>query len=562
MAKGKGKINSSDSLGPPQPQSLRSGKKEGPSDETAHAQAALHQQHTGENNTTVADTSILCPQSPPQENQQDQAVSLSCLKNKEETHAEETNVLLKNMVKAFGQEDTNVASPCYDAEGRSFEVQIDNDTDRSGTEGISSQRGVRSPSQTYTDKLNLLPTSEEADGSFAYVLKKQLAATDNFQCNLDRNHEARQEEPSNIYMADVKEISNEVEAGLPPKKKRRMGMCGLTERERSHFLQIQKHENGQNRGERVERQISNGNRAALVAQEEIVSSLLPPSSVSIPLNRNAEQSEAEIKLSLCGEDDRTETEVQITVITSDGTGTVCDPCCSETKSEAVGDTELGTEQTGAPKSDPPTQDKTGNQDQELNITKEITTEMAEAHTKDGENKSTEMDCSPAIDFYTNPNQKEETERKDGSETNPLGKENIMADVDAEAEPGGFNGGAVELCEDVRTPTDSERRENGDRDDEPSPSVNADVIQTKDTTGPFGSGCLEYVSDSQLNTIVMIKDEGMERKEAGSSGCQDDATDLICGLIRELSSLNRKVMTMHRELENLRRGSKTLRSSNH
>ncbi|XP_022611413.1 uncharacterized protein LOC111229378 isoform X3 [Seriola dumerili] len=102
----------------------------------------------------------------------------------------------------------------------------------------------------------------------------------------------------------------------------------------------------------------------------------------------------------------------------------------------------------------------------------------------------------------------------------------------------------------------------DPDDERGPStVNTERTKTRDTTDPYGSGSLDYVSDSQLNTIVLIEEVVMEEADPGSSDCHEDATDLICGLIRELSSLNRKVMATHRELENLRRGSKTPRSSN-
>lgn len=46
----------------------------------------------------------------------------------------------------------------------------------------------------------------------------------------------------------------------------------------------------------------------------------------------------------------------------------------------------------------------------------------------------------------------------------------------------------------------------DPDDEPgaSPALNTSQHQqqTGDPTDPFGSGCLDYVSDSQLNTIAL------------------------------------------------------------
>ncbi|KAL1004906.1 hypothetical protein UPYG_G00052050 [Umbra pygmaea] len=69
--------------------------------------------------------------------------------------------------------------------------------------------------------------------------------------------------------------------------------------------------------------------------------------------------------------------------------------------------------------------------------------------------------------------------------------------------------------------------------------------------PFGAEVPGYVSDSLLNTIALLEeDEGPEGDE--------DATQLVCGLIKELSSLNRLVMVTDRELETFRRGNKTAR----
>ncbi|XP_040003318.1 uncharacterized protein LOC120800911 [Xiphias gladius] len=603
MAKGNGKINSSEGLAPPQPRSLRSKKRERPSDEifqTDGVRAALFQQGTEENNTTAVATPLQCPRSPLQEcamitNQQDQAAGQTIPTKqddtKEEKHAEETHVHLKNVtVKSFErQEETTVSSPNNDSVLEGFRVHTDNDTNKSGIEEIAPQEGIRSPSQTRNDQLQVfLPTSEEGDGSCATALEKQLVAKENSQCNLKRNHETSQEEPCNMCMADVKLIKMETAAGLPAKKKRRMGMCGLTEKERSHFLQTQKRENGRNGAERVEKQIYDSNTADLMVQEEMISSLLFPSSpLPIPIDHITEQSVAEIRLqsSHSGGDDRAETEVHIAVTTSDETSTVCDPGCSEGKNcEAEGGTEPGPEQTGEPKADPPAEDEVeehlGNREQrELEgSTTEIMTETPEKQRKDGEDRLADLVCSPAISFDTNPTQNEETEKnKVQSETASLQvnrvtktraewKEEMMVDcndgVEVEGTSStGLNCGSVELCEAAVTSTGSEKKKSCHPDDEPGPStVNAEHTQTRDATEPFGSGCLDYVSDSQLNTIVLIE-EALKREEGpGSSDCHEDATDLICGLIRELSSLNHKVMATHRELENLRRGSKTSRSS--
>ncbi|XP_044047289.1 uncharacterized protein LOC122873949 isoform X2 [Siniperca chuatsi] len=604
----KAKINSSVSLAPPQARSLRSRKRERPMDEiseTDDVQATLHHQDTEGKNPAVDATLLQCHQSPLQEStmistQQHQAAEQSCLTKQgpaiEEKHAEARNVYLKNeTVKAFeGQEETTDTNPNNDSQLEGFRASTDNDACKNNEE-ITAEECNRPSSQTCTNQLPvILPTSEEGDGSCATALDEQLHEKENSQCNLKRNQETSQEEPSNVNMADVKEITKEAAAVLPAKKKRRMGMCGLTEKERSHFLQTQKHENGQNGPERVEKQICN-NTDDLVAQEEIRFSSPIPSSLSIPVGSVTEQNKAEIKLlsSHYGGDDRAETEVHIAVTTSDGTSTVCDPGCSKGKScGAEGGIVSGPEQTDDMMSDPPAEEEEeellGNQEQqELEArTAEIMTEKPQEQMKDGEDGSEVVNQSPAITFYSNPTQNEETENLDAIEAALLQVNTVTRRRDEKkeeltggagdgdgAEAGasstdtlsaGFNCGSVELCRAAVTPSGSERKDSRDPDDEPcaGPStVNAEPPQTRDTTDLFGSGYLDYVSDSQLNTIALTEEEVMEREEdLGSSDCHEDATDLICGLIRELSSLNQKVMATHRELENLRRSSKSSRSS--
>lgn len=75
----------------------------------------------------------------------------------------------------------------------------------------------------------------------------------------------------------------------------------------------------------------------------------------------------------------------------------------------------------------------------------------------------------------------------------------------------------------------------------------------------GLGGLDDVTDSQLNTIVMTE-EVMNVEKGASAVDYEDGTELIRGLIRELSSLNRTVMATHREIENLRRRGKNLRNA--
>ncbi|KAG7223793.1 hypothetical protein INR49_026476 [Caranx melampygus] len=98
-----------------------------------------------------------------------------------------------------------------------------------------------------------------------------------------------------------------------------------------------------------------------------------------------------------------------------------------------------------------------------------------------------------------------------------------------AQPGGLNGSSVELCENAVTPAGSDRKDSCGLDDEPGSSTvnNTEHTQTSITTDPFGSGCMDYVEEEVMEKTA----------DPGSSNHHEDATDLICGLIGELSSLN-------------------------
>ncbi|XP_034388049.1 uncharacterized protein LOC117730437 [Cyclopterus lumpus] len=554
MAKGKAKTNNSNgNIAPAQPRSLRSKKRGCPSDEISETDdiKASHHQDTEGNHTTVDATVLQCHHSPLQE----------------------------STVKAF--EETTVTNPSNDSQLKGLKVHADNDANKSGKdkEEMTAEECNASPSQTCTDQLQVLQISQEGDDA---ALEDQPGAEENSECNSEKNQDVSQEEPSNVDMTDVKETTKERAAGIPAKKKRRMGMCGLMERERSHFLQTQKRENGQNGPERVGKQICN-NTADLVAQEEIISSL--SSSLSVPVGNVTEQEKAEMKLqsSHCGGEDRTETEVHIAANTSDGISVVSDPGCSKDKScEVEGGIGPGPEQTGDTKSDLPAgeeeEDMLGNQDQQEHEggTAEIVAENFQEQMQDREDRSAAVQ-SPAITCSSHTTQREETENWDAIEAASLQvssvtrtrEEELTGDAgdDGVAEAGASSthtqsGGpkAVQHCEAAGTPSGSEMKDNCDSDGEPGAgpsSVNSEPPLTRDTTDPFGSGSLDYVSDSQLNTIILSEEVLMEREDRD---CPDheDATDLICGLIRELSTLNRKVMATHRELENRRRSSKSSR----
>ncbi|XP_068448685.1 uncharacterized protein [Clinocottus analis] len=506
MAKGKAKTNKSNvSVAPAQPRSLRSRKRESDEiSETDDIKACFHQDSEG--SSTVDTTMLHCHHSPLQE----------------------------STVRAFEERK---------------ETPVPNPSSGKDKEEMTAEERNTSPSQTCTElhQLQVFQISEEGD---AAALENQAGAEENSGCNFEKNQAVSQEELNDVGMTDVKETTKEAAAGIPAKKKRRMGMCGLMERERSHFLQTQNRENEQNGPERVEKQICN-NTTDLGAQEEIISS--SSSSLSIPVGNVTEQQKTEIQLqsSQCGGEDRAETEVHIDVTTSHGTSVVSDPGCSKGNScEVEGGIGPDPEQTGDTKSDLPAEEKEeellGNQEQQEH--KGAKAEIRE-ETKNGD----AIEAAPLqVSCVTRTREEELTDDvrdDDVAEAGVSSAHTLSGEMKA-----------VELFEAAVTPGESEMKDNGGSGIEPGagPSVNAEPLQTRDTTDLFGSGYLDYVSDSQLNTII-LNEEQVEREEDFGSPDHEDATDLICGLIRELSSLNRKVMATHRELENQRRSSKSSRS---
>ncbi|XP_019744703.1 uncharacterized protein LOC109527306 isoform X3 [Hippocampus comes] len=93
----------------------------------------------------------------------------------------------------------------------------------------------------------------------------------------------------------------------------------------------------------------------------------------------------------------------------------------------------------------------------------------------------------------------------------------------------------------------------------SGAVNTEHPSTMSPDDFLGSGCFDFVSDSQLYNIQLIEEQEIKEKVVEPSGREEDASVLICGLIKELSFLNRTVMAARREIEHLRRGSKKSRN---
>ncbi|XP_020511379.2 uncharacterized protein si:ch211-286b5.2 [Labrus bergylta] len=574
MAKGKEKIQRSDSSAPAQPRSLRSGKRGRPSEEISETdvQTAICHQDTRETNAAEDPTLLQCPllESTSASTQHEAAEQPCPTKQNpvtEENPADPTDVTVTDFAE---QNETAVTKPNNVSKLEGFTVHSDNDADKVE---ITAEECKRSPTQTGNDHLQVfVPLSEEGDGSFTTVLEERADGNENSNCNLERNAETSREEPTNAYTADMKITTKEAAAVLPAKKKRRMGTCGLTEKERSHFLQTHKRENGQKEPERVETQVDD-NTADLVAQEGILSTHVLLSSISIPARSESQQNEAAIKLQSpnCEVYKRAEADVCVAVTTSDGSITVSGPGCSEEKScGAEGGTEPDPEQTAEPKLDLPAEEEGEEEEEEpmndvsdgsvlVDQSPAIASSLNQSQNEEAEDQGEfETACQEVtgVTMTTQDEKKEELTGDDGNtDRAPAGASSTASQA------GGLNCGSVELREAAVTPGGSEKDDSCEPEDEPrvSPSTrDAELRLTRDTSDPFGpDGCLDYVSDSQLNTISLTEEELTEREDAlAFPDFQEDASDLICGLIRELSSLNRKVMATHRELESFRRCTKS------
>ncbi|XP_077575319.1 uncharacterized protein LOC144198271 isoform X2 [Stigmatopora nigra] len=111
--------------------------------------------------------------------------------------------------------------------------------------------------------------------------------------------------------------------------------------------------------------------------------------------------------------------------------------------------------------------------------------------------------------------------------------------------------AVKLCEAAVAPSGgSERKPALDGDFHPC-AVKTDHSQSMDST--------DFVSDSKLNKLPIREDQAIKKKTANPLSHDEDGSVLVCGLIKELSYLNRTVMAAHREIENMRRASKNSRN---
>lgn len=246
--------------------------------------------------------------------QQLQTAKQSCSTKQESPtegkHAEATTVSLKNVTTKVteAQEEAMFSNPDNNLHRKGLIAHNADDAIQSGKgkEEVNVKETNGSPSETSTKLIqDFLKTSEECKGSCATVVEQKPGSEVGCLSNIERNQETGPGESSNMLTGDFKEGKKEAALGLPAKKKRRMGMCDLTEKERSHFLQTQLPQKGQEELSRAEKQIRN-NTADLVAQGAIESS--PPFSPFIPAGGVTKQNEAKIapQPSYCGINDRSE----------------------------------------------------------------------------------------------------------------------------------------------------------------------------------------------------------------------------------------------------------------
>ncbi|XP_074544710.1 uncharacterized protein LOC141804263 [Halichoeres trimaculatus] len=568
MAKGRTKLNSDDSTAPAQPRSLRSRKRERHSteiSETEDVQQTICHQDIEESNT-AADATL--PQSPEQESggvltQQHQAEGEPCPTRQDPVIEEITTDTANVRAKEFEEEEKKkVTDTNRNFHQVGFTVHTDNENEVDQSE--KDEEKNRNLSQTCIDQLCVVSRiPEESKISAENASEEQAGANGDSSSNLEKSQETSLEDTSSQCATDVKTAAKEETVEVPARKKRRMGMCGLTEKERSHFLQTQKRENGQKEPERAERLIENA--ADPVVQKDTTASPKPPS-LSISTSCVSGENKEAIKPQSrdCEEDDRAEAELHITVITSDGTSTVCDPGSPGEKSfEVVKATAPPPEQTAESRSDLQAMEEEEGKEEDLGGKDSAIEDQSPslANTEQSEDHGQPEALCPHVDGVPVLSDEKKEEFTCDEAVHEVSK---AGGSSSQSQSGELNGCSVVLCEVPVTSCGPRGNYSFVPIDEPDAglsTVTTGPFLTRDISDPFGPGCVEYVSDSQLNTISLTEEEAMERDEVLSfSVCHEDASELICGLVRELSSLNRKVMATHKELENLRRNSKSSRSA--
>lgn len=153
---------------------------------------------------------------------------------------------------------------------------------------------------------------DDAEGCTSFCHTGQLK--EEHGGNKTQRNKCSQQESEPMCKADDGDFSIEPAVGVQSKRRRRMGMCGLTEKERSHFLQTQMREHGKVQREAEEKRVEDGGCTGdssvaldeymkpcsrddepnvVVEEGNLASVLNSPSAQSIPLGSFTNQSGVE-----------------------------------------------------------------------------------------------------------------------------------------------------------------------------------------------------------------------------------------------------------------------------
>ncbi|XP_051939285.1 uncharacterized protein LOC127612598 isoform X2 [Hippocampus zosterae] len=358
-------------------------------------------------------------------------------------------------------------------------------------------------SQTLSQTCTQL-TSDKADQSCSTALEDQQRTKNNLQSDLVRNQKVSPPAPSSECMGNSKDDKVEAVTEEPAKKRKRMGMCGLTEKERSHFLQISRNVNGQNSRLKVERQIAFNNADT---ESSLLQSSLLPTSVAVITDPREEEV---LHSSQDSAADRPKTAIDIPE-----EGSVLAP-------------------------DPPVKEKEyclenpNPQEVDCGSSSVTSCDVEVQYVAITTDEKMQDVCGDAVDC-------------DEDKADALSVRTQEGDCSAK------------LCEAAPSGVQETNDMPGHDNQHCSGAVKTEHPSTMSPTDFLGSGCFDFISDSQLYNIQLIEEQEIKERVAEPCGREEDASVLICGLIKELSFLNRTVMAAHREIENLRRGSKKTRN---
>ncbi|XP_043970261.1 uncharacterized protein si:ch211-286b5.2 isoform X1 [Gambusia affinis] len=528
-------------MAPPQTRSLRSKKRTCPTDESSQTQEVQVVPLQKDAGGDIKEAEKMLQRTYLQEsaavpNIQHEGEEQLSLSKADENNSEEVDA---TDVANSGKEETPVCDPSHRFE---LETCCEQTNDCTNANKTGSGECSRSPGLPQM----FVPTAEDDRKPNCDVLEKQVVRE---ECsNLKRSQDPN-DNKSSCGTADVKESA----AGLPAKKKRRMGMCGLTEKERSHFLQAQQRESVEDGAGKA---VCDETADSLASEDDV-----PPNHLhSTPPHASADVRE-EREEEPQPDDHQAETEVHSSVTDTDETTTARNPGCSEERdSEAKDGSLTDPELNGNTESIQLAQEGEGKHLENPQPPKVKDAALApEIQTKTEEDLSPREQKNSLHAFIAKQQEESDADaaRPQTCSANGTTDESKLEVTDSGGEEGASSAAtqsAESNCEASLAPTAQQMSNSCDPNDDDADAAVPSVVHTEraPTRNPenlSGSGVLDDVSDSQLNTIVLIE----EMKEGPDpSGHLEDATELICGLIRELSSLNRKVMVAHRELENLRR----------